>query len=134
MSPDLKCESQKVKNELSAQKFSNEAILVAKNSKTGDSAVFTLNEQYHPKRILLYPATSLDFGKLNIYVNDKLIIPLWDGFSQSLQSSKPIDLGIQSPDGNVFRLKIKVMGKNEASCGYLFGLDCVVLKNPEDPK
>ena len=134
MSPDLKCESQKVKNELSAQKFSNEAILVAKNSKTGDSAVFTLNEQYHPKRILLYPATSLDFGKLNIYFNDKLIIPLWDGFSQSLQSSKPIDLGIQSPDGNVFRLKIKVMGKNEASCGYLFGLDCVVLKNPEDPK
>jgi len=131
---ELKFKLQKLETDNNTQKFSNEAIIVSEHSKIADEAVFTLNEQYRPRRILLYPAISVDYGKLDICVNDKLVISEWDGYGQSLQTGLPIDLGVHSPDGNVFHIKIKVAGKNEASRGYLFGLDCVVLENPEDPK
>ena len=97
-------------------------------AKIGDEAEFTLTEQYKPRGILFYPVTSHDFGKLNYYVNDKLVLENWDGYSATPAAGKPLDLGVHEPDGNVIRIKLKVVGKNDESKNTYFGMDCIQLK------
>lgn len=110
-------------------KWSGDAHFWAQAQAVGQTAEFTLQEQYQPKRILLYATRAPDYGKLNIYVNDKLALKNWDGYRPAVEGSQPVDLGVREPDGNVIRLKVEVVGKNEASKGYFFGLDCVVLED-----
>lgn len=98
-------------------------------TKVGSNAEFTMMEQYNPRTISLYPVQAPDFGILNIYVNDKLVVEKWDGFSPKLLRVKdPLKLGKHEPDGNVFRIRIEVVGKNKASQNMFWGLDCLTLE------
>ena len=97
----------------------------------GDSAVFVLGQQFHPRKIMLHPVTAPDFGTLDIYVNGKLVMREWDGYSPKPAAGKPIDLGIHPPNDNVFRIKLEVTGKNEASTNHYFGMDCIIANKPD---
>lgn len=110
-------------------KWSGDAQFWARANAVGQTAEFTFQEQYQPKRVILYVTKSVDYGVLNLYVNDKLVLENWDGYSREVQGSQPVDLGIHQTDGNVIRLKVEIAGRNEASAGSFFGLDCAVLEN-----
>ncbi|OQB83074.1 MAG: hypothetical protein BWX88_03580 [Planctomycetes bacterium ADurb.Bin126] len=127
LSPGLRAGVQKIGLALPPHRWSGESQFWARATKPGEWAAFTLLEQYQPRQVTLYPTVSYDYGLLDIYVNDKLVVAKWDGYDPASRPGKPIDLGVQVPDGNVLRLKFVVAGKNEKSKGYFFGLDAVVL-------
>jgi hypothetical protein len=112
--------------------FSGQAHYWGRADRVGQGVEFTFLEQYQKRRIMLYATHSVDYGKLNIYVNGKLVLKDWDGYNKEVKIADPIDLGVHEPDGNVTRLKIEVSGKNEASKGYFFGLDCVKLEDVKE--
>jgi Protein of unknown function (DUF2961) len=128
LSPGLKAGKQVIGDALPPHRWSNASQFLASAVKPGDSATFTLIEQYQPKRIKLYPTVSHDYGIVNILVNDRLAVEKWNGYSPSSQPAEPLDLGVHKPDGNVIRLKIEVTGKDGKSAGHFFGLDAVVLE------
>jgi hypothetical protein len=130
LSSGLKGGAQYIGQALSPYQWSNDAQFWGRATKIGDAATFTFLEQYHPRRIILYPTVSHDYGTLNLYVNGALVQGGWDGYDPAAQPGKPMDLGVQAPDGNVIRLRVEVSGKNPKSAGYFFGLDCVVLGQP----
>jgi Protein of unknown function (DUF2961) len=111
--------------------FSNGTIVYGEGPRVrvGETAVFTLKEQYEAKTIKLYPAQAPNYGILNFYVNDKLVVEKWDGYNPEMRRSpKPLELGKHEPDGNVFRIKIEIVGKNEASKQAYWGMDCLTLE------
>ena len=122
---------QSIGNALPPHKWSNDSQFWARARKVGDSATFTFSEQYQPRRIIVYPTISHDYGILDFQVNGTLVKRGWDGYDPAAQPGAPIDLGVQAPDGNVIRMKVEVAGKNPKSTGYYFGLDAVELRNPE---
>jgi hypothetical protein len=113
--------------------WSNGAQFWGKATKAGDAATFTFAEQYQPRRLLVHPTVSYDYGILNFYVNGVLVKRDWDGYDPVSRPGKPIDLGVQRPTGNVIRLKVEVAGKNPAAKGFFFGLDAVEIKQPAGP-
>ena len=129
LTPGLKAGAQHIGDALPPYQWSKGGHYWGRATKVGETATFTLLEQYQKKRMLLYPTLSYDYGCLNLYVNDKLVVKQWDGFDPVSKPGNPIDLGVQTPDGNVFRLKVEVAGKNPKATGFFFGLDCVVLTN-----
>jgi hypothetical protein len=131
LSPKLVGGPQAIGDALPPFKWSNDAQFWGRATKPGESATFTLGEQYHPRRIVVYPTESYDYATLNFYVNDILVKRDWDGFGPVSRPGKPIDLGICAPAGNVIRLKVEVSGKNPHSTGYSFGLDALELKDPK---
>jgi hypothetical protein len=132
LSPGLQGGNQHIGDALPPHQWSKGGHFFGRATKVGETATFTLLEQYKEKRMLFYPTISYDYGMLNIYVNDKLVVEKWDGYDPASRPGKPVDLGVHKPDGNVFRLKLEVAGKNSQATGFFFGLDCVVLRNPEE--
>jgi hypothetical protein len=131
LSPGLTGEPQMIGDALPPFQWSNGALFFGQATKVGDFATFTLGEQYHPRRIIIHPTVSYDYGTLDIRVNDVLVKRGWDGYNAAPQPGKPIDLGVCPPDGNVIRIKVEVSGKNPQSRGFYFGLDALELKNPD---
>jgi hypothetical protein len=133
LSPGLDGGSQRIDNALPPYQWSNGTQFWGKATKAGDAATFTFAEQYQPRRILVHPTVSYDYGILNFYVNGVLVKRDWDGYDPVSRPGKPIDLGVQKPAGNVIRLKVEVVGKNPTSKGFFFGLDAVEIKHPAGP-
>ena len=133
-SPGLNGEVQQLGNKLPPYQWSNGAQMFGKGDRIGATATFTFGEQYKPRRIIVHPTVSYDYGMLNLYVNEVLVKHDWDGYDPVSKPGKPIDLGVQKPDGNVIRLKVEVVGKNLKSKGYYFGLDAVELRHSEESK
>lgn len=127
-SDGLVCRAQEMDNEKSSQRWSMAKLLSVQSTKEKEFVAFRFGEQYHPKKALLYLTTSPSSGKLNIYINNELILKEWDAYSAELQN-KEIDLGVQQPMNNTFELKVEVVGKNTNSVDYHFGLDCLLFKN-----
>ena len=126
LSPGLQGGAQHIGDALPPYQWSGGGQFWGRATQVGESATFTFLEHYQPRRILLYPTQSYDYGLLNIYVNGKRAVEKWDGYDAVSKPGKPIDLGEHKPDGNVFRLKVEVAGKNPKATGCFFGLDCVV--------
>ncbi|VGO19089.1 glycoside hydrolase family 172 protein [Pontiella sulfatireligans] len=118
----------KIKEQYAPSRFNNDTFFFLKGAKRGDEMTFILNEQYKNRSIVLYPVTSWDFGILDIYVNDQLVVASWDGYSAKPAAGNPIDLGEQAPDETLFRIKFKVTGQNPASKNSFFGMDCLTLR------
>lgn len=131
LTPGLTGGTQMIGDKLAPFKWSNGAQFFAKAVKPGDAAAFVLQEQYHPRRIVVHPTVGPDYGILSFYVNGKLIRKDWDGYDPKAHPGEPVDLGVQAPDGNVFRLKVEATGRNPKSSSCFFGLDCVVLQDPQ---
>jgi hypothetical protein len=112
--------------------WSNGGHLFVLSQKVGDSVTFTFHDQYRPRRLLLYPTLSMNFGVLDFFVNDRRAVTGWDGYDPQTRPGKPIDLGVHQPDGNLIRLKVVVTGKNPESTGHYFGLDAAVFQIADD--
>jgi len=111
-------------------RWSGEAHYWIQADQPGGSVTFTLQEQYHPRRILIYPTQAPDYGMIDISVNNVIVKHQWDGYHTAVKTGEPIDLGVQDPDGNVFLITVTITGKNPAARGFVVGLDAVVLKDP----
>jgi signal transduction histidine kinase len=132
LSPSMTGGRQVIGTALPPYKWSHDSQFLGRATKAGESVTFTLPGQSHPKRLVLYPAQSYDYGILNLYVNDKLVAESWDGYAATSHPGKPIDFGVQAPDGGRFRLKAVVTGKNAKSSGYYVGLDAVALEDMQE--
>jgi hypothetical protein len=73
---------------------------------------------------------SFDYGIVQMFVNDKPIGAPIDTFDE-LRPGPVTDLGVVNTQGDSLRLSAQVVGKNEKSPGYFFGLDCVILEPVE---
>jgi hypothetical protein len=68
-----------------------------------------------------------DYGMVQLYFNDEPIGQPLDFYSPTLQRSQELFLGeVQLNEGNNV-LKVEIVGKNEKSPNYLFGLDYIRL-------
>ena len=94
LSPGLTGGPQMIGDAVPPFQWSNGALFLATATKVGDFATFTLGEQYHPRRIIIHPTVSHDYGTLDFRVNDVLVKRGWDGYNAAPQPGKPIDLGV----------------------------------------
>jgi len=53
-----------------------------------------------------------------------------DSFDLTPKVAGPLDLGAATPRDGKLLLRAEVVGRNEGSKGFFFGLDCVVLAKP----
>lgn len=127
-SDGLICKVQAMDNDKGDAKWSMAKQLLAEAKNVGDYLSFRFGEQYHPKKVILYLTTTPVSAKLNIYMNNKLVIEGWDAYSPDILN-KELDLGVQQPVNNTFELKVEVAGKNEKASAYYFGLDCILFKD-----
>jgi hypothetical protein len=95
LSPGLQGGKQHIGDVLPPHQWRNGGHFWGRAARVGDSATFTLLEQYHPKRITLHPTVYYDYGVLNLYVNGALVVGKWDGFDPASRPGKPINLGVQ---------------------------------------
>ena len=127
LSPGLDGGRQVIGSSLPPYRWSGGAQFLGRATKAGESATFTLTGQTVPRRLVLWLVQSSDYGTLNIYVNDRLVTENWDGYGEINRPAKPIDLGMHSPEGGRFRLRVVVTGKNTKSTGFYIGLDALTL-------
>jgi signal transduction histidine kinase len=123
---------QDIGNALPPHKWSNGAQFLCAAQRAGESVEFTLSGYSHSKRLILYPTQSKDYGILNIYVNDRLVVERWDGYDVMTHLAKPLDLGIHQPEQGRFRVKAVLAGKNARSENYLVGWDALALEDTEE--
>jgi len=71
--------------------------------------------------------TSFDYGVVQTYVNGEKAGPPFDTFGQ-LQPGPIRSLGIYDLPAGPLRVRAEVVGKNEDSPGYYFGVDCIVVE------
>lgn len=130
-SPGFVTVAQHLGNRHHPLQWSNDGHLFVLSQKVGDSVTFIFNDQYKPRRILVYPTLSLNFATLDFFVNGQRAMADWDGYDPNTRPGDPIDLGVHQPDGNLIRLKVEVTGKNPQSTGYCFGLDAAVFERSD---
>ena len=77
-------------------------------------------------RMHVYATKAADYGTVRLSANGSRP-KVFDAFSQSVTDSGAIDLGrVEVRDGRLL-LRVEVIGKNDASRGTMFGLDCFTL-------
>jgi hypothetical protein len=128
LSDNLAYEIETTKNDNDENKWSMNKQLLVRAKQNGAFLSFLLQEQYHPKKMILYMTSAPTYGKVNIYVNNRPVKAEWDGYSPVAKICE-IDLGKQEPLNNTFEIKIEVTGKHGASSDYHFGLDCLLLQD-----
>jgi D-arabinan exo alpha-(1,3)/(1,5)-arabinofuranosidase (non-reducing end) len=80
-----------------------------------------------------YFTLSDDYGKAAVHLDEGVVLPSWDGHSRNLIRSEKVSLGRRDLAAGRHALVVEVVGKNERSTGYMFGLDCLVL-SPASPE
>lgn len=128
MPVSVKTHVQKIRQPHGMKRFNEDTMVFYQSAKVGDSFEYTITEQYVDRDITVYLGQATDFGKLDIYVNNKLVKKGWDGYANRVTAAKPVKLGKHKPDGNFIRVKFVVTGKNEKSKNTFVGVDCVVVK------
>ena len=73
----------------------------------------------------MYATMSYDFGKVQAFLDDKPVGQPFDAFGPVVVPSGMISLGRADMKEGDHRLRFDVVGKNDASTGFRFGLDCV---------
>ena len=90
------------------------------------------------QRLVIYLTKASDYGKLSFTINGQVSPVTFDGYSQPVVSSSPVDLGTYMPDENgEIELKITFIGTNSQIQGsrHLIGLDCIqIMEDPENYK
>lgn len=95
-------------------------------------AEFTAS-QSNQFRLELEATFAPDYGKLQVSVDGKETGASFDFYSARVHPSGPLDLGAVVLAEGKHRIGFKVVGKNELSAGYSFGLDTILL-TPETAK
>ena len=78
-------------------------------------------------RLDFYAARSPDFGKFQFSLDGKPLGEPIDAYAPRTMPSGRISLGTMKLEAGDHRLRFDVVGKNEASTGYNFALDCIEL-------
>lgn len=78
-------------------------------------------------RLNLYATRSFDFGIIQAFIDGKPIGGPIDAYSPMVTPTGRITLGSVELEKGDHRLRFDVVGKNDASSGYRFGIDCVEL-------
>ena len=92
----------------------------------GGSITFLLPVQESGRaRLNLYATQSFDFGRIQVYLDDKPLGEPFDAYSPMVIPTGCVTLGAVDLDKGDHRLRFDVVGKNEASGGFKFGMDCV---------
>lgn len=107
--------------------------MLFKNTKIGDAVELRIpasGSANATQTLTLHATKSNDYGILAFSVNGKPSTACVDFYSgEKATSYGPIVLGAFSPVDGFYVLRVGVAGKNEASTGTLFGLDCVTLSS-----
>ena len=94
----------------------------------GDSLTLTLPiEQTGKYRLTVYLTQSPDFAKANLLLDGVPLGDTYDAYAPTVIASGPVYLGTVDLSAGKHKLKIVLVGKNEASLGYAFGIDCLTL-------
>lgn len=80
--------------------------------------------------VKLHATKAADYGKVLFLLGGKKTRVL-DSYFAAVVNSGEIDLGKTTAKENKILLEARIVGKNPASLGYMFGLDCVVLEKVE---
>ena len=78
-------------------------------------------------RLNLYATRSFDFGIIQVFLDGKQIGQALDAYSPMVVPTGCIALGTVELEKGDHRLLFDVVGKNSASKGFRFGVDCVEL-------
>ncbi len=78
--------------------------------------------------IVLRCTKARDYGIAQFKLNGKPIGEPLDCFDPKVVPTGPVELGHAKLDPGDAVLRVELVGKNDKSVGYMFGLDCVVLK------
>jgi hypothetical protein len=76
----------------------------------------------------VYMTTADDYGQLQFVLNGEPVGEIYDGYDTSVLSSGRLSLGEVHLHKDANQFKFLVVGKNEASENYYFGVDCFVLR------
>jgi hypothetical protein len=79
------------------------------------------------ENLVLFATKGPDYGTIKVSVNDTPVGDEVDLFAAQPTSSGAIELGTFDPVKGAHVFKIEVVGKNPASTGAFFGIDCVTL-------
>lgn len=79
-------------------------------------------------RLVLYATQAPDFGVVQVSLDGGRIGPPFDGYAPLVLPSGPSFLGVVDLLPGSHRLNFEVTGKNAASSGYNFGIDCIALE------
>ena len=78
----------------------------------------------------IHATMAADYGIISISLDGRETATM-DCYFPSVINSDLISLGRTCTDGNI-RIEISIAGKNRASKGTMFGLDCIILKKTND--
>ena len=109
--------------------WSNNSQILAVTDEPGDYVVLSMPiETEGTYELSVYMTTADDYGQLQFLLNGEPLGEVYDGYDTSVLSSGRLSLGkVHLYKGeNLF--KLLVVGKNEASENYYFGVDCFVLR------
>ena len=110
--------------------WSNNSQILAVTDEPGDYVVLSMPvETEGTYELSVYMTTADDYGQLQFVLNGEPLGEVYDGYDTSVLSSGRLSLGeVRLHEGeNLF--KFLVVGKNEASENYYFGVDCFVLRH-----
>jgi hypothetical protein len=81
-----------------------------------------------PKRLFGVFTVAPDFARLEVSVNDSVVLPDLDLYGGQVQHRGPIDLGVWA--GATARIKLRVIGKNDRSVTTKAGIDAFLVGPP----
>ena len=136
LTPAAKSSNLTVKNQLMIDydggKWSNKNQMVCLDGRVNDYIEFHFDGlSAAPQNLTLYATKANDFGILAFSVNGTEISRRFDGYNPFVTHSGAIALGAFRPDSEGrITLRIEIKGANSKSTGqrYIFGLDCITIK------
>jgi hypothetical protein len=100
--------------------------LVCHGGKKGDYIEFEFSGfEDHEYSLNLFCTKAADYGNIKFYVNRQENGKQLDCYSQEVEATGAINLGMHKPIDGKFILRIELTGQNALSTGTLFGLDCI---------
>lgn len=114
---------------LSFMNWSNHAQFFWKDSKVGDKALlgFCVSEPIKCN-LKLHLTMARDYGKYAIYLNEKLLVPSFDAYSDNLQT-RLLDLGCVTLNSGNNSLSFIQLSPNPSAVNNCLGVDYLLLDN-----
>jgi hypothetical protein len=110
---------------------SNEKHMWWTNNKPGDKLVLGFNvDKAGRYRVRARFLMAIDYGISRITINNQTAPEPVDLFNDGIKLSDELDLGITNLSAGENLVMVEVVGKNDKSTNYMFGLDYLLLKPP----
>jgi hypothetical protein len=79
-------------------------------------------------RVTVVYSKSFDYAKVQAYVNDRAVGDVTDTYSAKFAPDYAVELGTFDFEAGQVPMKFEVVGRNDDSPGYFFGIDCIVVE------